>query len=86
LFGGAIMITKILFLCGVYLILGTFSSKKIVAEEGVCQKDHAYVDQKCEIGGKKGSCCQKLLINGTLNRDPWYQSMMGVFTIYEVSI
>ena len=30
------------------------------------------------------SCCQKLLISGTLNQDEWYQDMMGIFTIYDV--
>ena len=29
-------------------------------------------------------CCQKLLISGTLHRDPHYVAMMGVFTIYKV--
>ena len=34
----------------------------------------------------KGSsipCCNQLVINGTLNMDPWYQNMMGIFTLFE---
>ena len=34
------------------------------------------------------SCCQKLLVNGTLTRygDPFYGEMMGVFTIFQVNV
>ena len=28
-------------------------------------------------------CCNQLVINGTLNMDPWYQNMMGIFTLFE---
>ena len=32
---------------------------------------------------KADPCCQQLVINGTLNSDPWYQNMMGIFTLFE---
>ena len=32
------------------------------------------------------SCCRQIYINGTFNKDPWYQSMMGVYIPYEVLI
>ena len=34
------------------------------------------------------SCCQKLLVNGTLTGygDPFYGEMMGVFTIFQVNV
>ena len=33
--------------------------------------------------GTISPCCNQLVINGTLNMDPWYQNMMGIFTLFE---
>ena len=30
-------------------------------------------------------CCRRLYINGTLNTDPWYQNMMGIYIPFQVS-